>query len=61
MKPPKSLKEMEAELGGLGTEYTITVKLAGVIDFGSEVQLELTDGLLTYIPTDSFKASAVRK
>jgi hypothetical protein len=54
MKAPKSLKDIEQELGGLGTEYSLPVKFAGLVDFGKEIQLELPDGLLTYLPMDTF-------
>lgn len=51
----KNFKEIEAELGGVGKEFTLKVRLAGLVDFGKEVQLQLPDGLLTYLPLDSFR------
>lgn len=38
----------------IGSEVTITFKVAGIVDFGREVQLQLPDGLLTYLPVDTF-------
>lgn len=54
-KAPKSLREIEQELGGVGAKITIEAKLAGIVDFGREVQLELPDGLLIYVPTESMQ------
>lgn len=58
MAQPKSLKDIEAELGGLGAELTLNVRVAGLVDFGREVQVQLPDGLLTYLPIDSLKRAA---
>lgn len=52
-RPAKSLKDMEAELGGVGTDITITFKFSGLVDFGKEVQLMTPDGLFFYLPTET--------
>lgn len=43
-------------LGGIGAQITIPAKIAGIVDFGREVQLELPDGLLIYAPTESVRS-----
>lgn len=37
----------------IGAEVTIRFKVAGIVDFGREVQLQTSDGLLTYLPTET--------
>lgn len=38
----------------VGTKVTIEFKVAGIVDFGKEVQLQTSDGLFTYLPTATF-------
>jgi hypothetical protein len=45
-----TLRELQEELNG--KEVTLTMTVAGIIDFGSEVQLLLPGGMFTYLPTD---------
>lgn len=53
--PMQRMRDIMEELGGNGAEYTIPVKVSGLVDFGKEVQLMLPDGVFTYLPTDTFK------
>jgi hypothetical protein len=39
----------------VGDTITIQAKLAGIVDFGQEAQLELPDGLLIYVPAESIR------
>jgi hypothetical protein len=49
----KGIKELTDELGGLGAEITITGTLAGIVEYGQTVQLELPDKTFVYIPFES--------
>ena len=52
MSSPKGILE---SVGGIGAEVTIKARVAGIVDFGREVQLELPDGLLIYVPSESMQ------
>lgn len=49
------LDEKIADALGLpmGTEVTIKFKVTGIVDSGREIQLQLPDGLFTYLPVRS--------
>lgn len=56
----KGLKELEAELGGLGADITITGRFAGLVEFGETVQIELPDKTFVYIPFESVRNQRVK-
>lgn len=62
-KPEHPMQKMAAimdELGGLGTEITLTATISGLVDFGEEVQVILDNGLFMYLPLSTVRGAVNR-
>lgn len=53
--PMQKMRDIMEELGGVGTEITITGNISGLVDFGEEVQVILSNGLFLYLPLSTVR------
>lgn len=53
--PMQKMRDVLEELGGVGTEITIKGTISGLVDFGDEVQVLLSNGLFLYLPLSTVR------